>query len=83
MMSWFHGGETRFTTKQGQQVRKPLCVIDYNKFMGDVARKDHPLQMYLVERNKMNEWCIRVERYTPFHNMRSLKKYFVILDQCA
>jgi hypothetical protein len=37
MISWFHGGETRFTTKQGQQVQKPLCVVDYNKFVGDVA----------------------------------------------
>jgi hypothetical protein len=76
VISWFHGGETRFTTKQSQQVQKPPCVIAYNKFMADVARKDHLLQMYIVEINELNEWHIRVERCTLFHNMRSLKKYF-------
>jgi hypothetical protein len=38
------------------------CVIDYNKWMGDIDLKDQLLQMHLVERKCMHKWYVKLFR---------------------
>ncbi|KAL8566792.1 hypothetical protein ACOMHN_005743 [Nucella lapillus] len=45
--------------RRGQQVRKPKCVVKYNKTMGGVDLSDARLYVYLSERRTM-KWSLKV-----------------------
>ncbi|KAL8597800.1 hypothetical protein ACOMHN_004915 [Nucella lapillus] len=45
--------------RRGQQVRKPKCVLKYNKTMGGVDLSDARLYVYLSERRTM-KWSLKV-----------------------
>jgi hypothetical protein len=55
-ISTFHDTEMKSDTKRGKETRKPVCVIDYNKWMGGIDLKDQLLHMYLVEKKCMHKW---------------------------
>jgi len=61
-ISTFHSDETRTVYKRGQNKEKPVSVCDYNQHMGGVDKKDQLLQMYLVERKRMNKWYMKLFR---------------------
>jgi hypothetical protein len=50
MTSTFHDDTLRTLRKQGVEVKKPVCVLEYNQQMGGVDLKDQKLQPYLPER---------------------------------
>jgi hypothetical protein len=54
--------EMKGDTKQGKETQKPVCVIDYNKWMNGIDSKDQLLQMYLVERKRMHKWYMKLFR---------------------
>jgi len=63
MISTYHGEETRVKrTKCRQEKQKPVSVLDYNENMGGVDLKEQLLQPYLLERNKMTKWYIKMFR---------------------
>jgi len=63
MISTNHGEETRMKlTKCRQEKQKPLSVLDYNENTGGVDLKDQLLQPYLLERQKMTKWYIKLFR---------------------
>lgn len=46
--------------RSGKETEKPLCVIDYNHYIGGADLKDQLLHMYLVERKKMTKWYLQL-----------------------
>jgi hypothetical protein len=62
MISTYHDTKMESYTKRGKEIQKPACVIDYNKWMGGVDLKDQLLQMYLVERKRMQKWHMKLFR---------------------
>jgi hypothetical protein len=59
----FHSDERRpVSPKLGQQVQKPLCIVECNSLRGGIHTQDQLLQMYLVERRKMSKWCMNLFR---------------------
>jgi hypothetical protein len=62
MISTYHDTKMKSYTKRGKKARKPVCVIDYNKWMGGIDLKDQLLQMYLVERKRMHKWYMKLFR---------------------
>nr|XP_034195065.1 piggyBac transposable element-derived protein 4-like [Osmia lignaria] len=62
LLSTYHGTETKTEVKHGKEITKPICVYDYNCYMGGVDRKDQLLQPFLVERKKMSKWYIKLFR---------------------
>jgi hypothetical protein len=49
--------------KRGKEKQKPVCVIHYNQCIGGVNKNDQLLQMYLVERKRMNKWYMKLFRW--------------------
>jgi hypothetical protein len=49
MIFTFHGDETGTVLEQEEKT-KPVCIPDYNQYMGGVILKDQLLQSYLIER---------------------------------
>jgi len=47
-------------SNKGKETEKPLCVIDYNHNMGGADLKDQLLHMYIVEREKMTKWYLKL-----------------------
>ena len=43
--------------KDKKETLKSVCVLDYNKFMGEVDLKDLLLNSYVMERKRHNKWC--------------------------
>jgi hypothetical protein len=62
MISTFHDTKMKSEMKRGIEIRKPVCVVEYNKCMGGVDLKDQLLQMYLVERKRMHKWYMKLFR---------------------
>ncbi|KAG8234258.1 hypothetical protein J437_LFUL016018 [Ladona fulva] len=62
MISTFHGIETKTIIKRGNELIKPVSIIDYNKHMGGVDLKDQFLQSYLIERKRLNKWYMKLFR---------------------
>jgi hypothetical protein len=60
MISTYHNADTKSITKRGKEIIKPTCVHDYNYSMGGVDLKDQLLNMYLVERKRMNKWYMKL-----------------------
>jgi hypothetical protein len=60
MISTYHDAEIKIVTKRGKDTQKPVCVIDYNKWMGGVDLKDQLLQTFLVERKCMHKWYMKL-----------------------
>jgi hypothetical protein len=54
--------ETQTVSKMGKQKRKPVCVLDYNQYMGGVNLKDQLLESYLVERKRTDKWYMKLFR---------------------
>jgi hypothetical protein len=52
MISAFHDDTLRTQRKRGVEVKKPVCVLEYNHEMGDVDLDDQKLQPYLQERKR-------------------------------
>ncbi|KAL8561269.1 hypothetical protein ACOMHN_047125 [Nucella lapillus] len=53
--------------RRGQQVRKPKCVVKYNKTMGGVDLSDAHLYVYLSERRTM-KWSLKAQAdQVPVH----------------
>jgi hypothetical protein len=52
-----HDTEMKSVTKRGKETQKPICGIDYNKWMGGVD-----LQTCLVERKRMHKWYMKLFR---------------------
>ncbi|XP_069498885.1 piggyBac transposable element-derived protein 4-like [Ambystoma mexicanum] len=52
MLSTIHDESTSAVTEHGhtQQVWKPNCILDYNKYMGGVVKTDQVLESYKAER---------------------------------
>ena len=46
--------------KRGKKIEMPVCVVGYNHNMGGVDLKDQLLNMYLVERKRMNNWYMKL-----------------------
>lgn len=44
----------------GKNIKKPLCLEEYNKHMGGVDLKDQKLQPFLLERKKGSKWYIKL-----------------------
>jgi hypothetical protein len=61
MISTFHNMECKTETKEERRLKKPVCVIDYNKCMGQVLQ-DQLLNMYLVEWKRMQKWYMKLFR---------------------
>jgi hypothetical protein len=61
MISTYHNAEMKSVIKGGKET-KPVCVINYNKWMGGVYLKDQLLQTYLVERKRMHKWYKKLFR---------------------
>jgi hypothetical protein len=60
MMSLFYSEETRpVTTMQGQQIHKLLHVVEYNKSVRGIDKKEL-LRTYLIERKNINEWFVKL-----------------------
>jgi hypothetical protein len=51
MISTFHD-TLRTLCRRGVEVKKPVCVLEYNQQMGGVDLKDQKLQLYLLERKR-------------------------------
>jgi len=47
------------TTRDGDQVVKPACVLDYNQHMGGVDRSDQIAKYYTFTR-KTNKWWLKL-----------------------
>ena len=60
MVSAYHSADTQRVSNKGKETEKPLCVINYNHNMGGVDLKDQLLHMYLVERNRMTKWYLKL-----------------------
>ncbi|PNF13954.1 hypothetical protein B7P43_G09638 [Cryptotermes secundus] len=45
-----------FRRNATQFVNKPMCVIEYNKYMGGVDLKDQLLETFLLERKRQKAW---------------------------
>jgi hypothetical protein len=52
MISTFHDNTLRTLCKRGVEVKKPVCVLEYNQQLGGVDLKDQKLQPYLLERKR-------------------------------
>ena len=55
MLSIFHSDKTEKLYKKERDVKKPACIINYNKNMGGVDLKDRMLQQYLIKRKRCNK----------------------------
>jgi hypothetical protein len=42
--------------KRGIDIKKPACIVEYNKAVGSVNLKDQTLQGYILERKKGSKW---------------------------
>jgi hypothetical protein len=62
VISSYHGIEGLTITRQGKETEACMCVIHYNQYMVGVNKKDQLLQMYLVERKRMNKWYMKLFR---------------------
>jgi hypothetical protein len=62
MISTFHDNTLRTLRKRGVDVKKPVCVLEYNQQMGDVDLKDQKLQPYLLERKRGSKWYVKLFR---------------------
>jgi hypothetical protein len=66
MISTIHNSEIVDTTKTdwktGLLVRKPICIVDYNKYMKGVDRADQYLSYYPIYR-KTKKWTKKVVLY--------------------
>ena len=60
MVSTYHSADIQRVSNKGKETEKPLCVTDYNHNMGGVDLKDQLLHMYLVEREKMTKWYLKL-----------------------
>jgi hypothetical protein len=64
-ISTFHRDETKTVYKRGKNIEKPVSVCDYNQHMGGVDKKEQLLQVYLVERKRVNKWYMKLFRRLP------------------
>jgi hypothetical protein len=62
MISTYHAAELQTVVKGVKEKQQPVCVIHYNQHMGGADKKDQLLQMYLVERKRMNKWYMNLFR---------------------
>jgi hypothetical protein len=60
MISTYHSHGTRTVTIRGKEIVKPISVLDYNQCMGVVDLKDQLLHSYLIERKRINKWCMKL-----------------------
>ncbi|KAG8226346.1 hypothetical protein J437_LFUL014589 [Ladona fulva] len=58
MLTTRHSIEMQPVSRNGwlEFVNKPICVIDYNTYMGGVDLKDQLLESFLLERKRMKVW---------------------------
>jgi hypothetical protein len=62
MISTFHDATMRTVEHRGAEIKKPACVLEYNKAMGGVDLKDQKLQPCVQERKKESKWYIKLFR---------------------
>jgi hypothetical protein len=63
MVSTFHDATMRATVQHwGAEIKKPACILEYNKAMSGVDLKYQKLQPYLLERKKGSKWYIKLFR---------------------
>jgi hypothetical protein len=62
MISTFHDATVRAVQHRGAEIKKPDCILEYNKAMGGVDLKDQKLQPHLLERKKGSKWYIKLFR---------------------
>ena len=80
MVSTYQNAHTQRVSNKGKETEKPLCMIDYNHNVGGVDLKDQLLHMYMVEREKMTKWYLKL--FTRLLNSTVLNS-FVIYRQVA
>ncbi|KAJ8708355.1 hypothetical protein PYW07_010480 [Mythimna separata] len=61
-ISTYHGiQQGRMEATSGREAQfKPQVIVDYNKGMGGVDRKDQMLEPYLLERKRCSKWNMKV-----------------------
>jgi hypothetical protein len=62
MISTFHDDTLRTLCKRGVEVKKPVCVLEYNQQLGGVNLKDQKLQPYLLEKKRGSKWYMKLFR---------------------
>ena len=60
MVSTYHSTDTHRVSNKGKETEKSLCMIDYNHNMGGVDLKDQLLHMYVVKREKITKWYLKL-----------------------
>jgi hypothetical protein len=58
MICTFHDATVRTVQLRGTDIKKPACIVEYNRAAGGVDLKDQKLQPYLLERKKGSKWYI-------------------------
>jgi hypothetical protein len=59
-ISRFHDALMVTKQKRGIDIKKPACIVEYNKAMGGVDLKDQTLQGYLLDRKKGSKWYMKL-----------------------
>ncbi|KAG8224460.1 hypothetical protein J437_LFUL003183 [Ladona fulva] len=62
MISTYHKEDKKLVISRGRQTEKPVCVLDYNKYMGVIDLEDQMLQPYSLDRKCMQKWYIKLFR---------------------
>jgi len=60
VVSTYHSADTQRVSNKGKETEKLLCMIDYNHKVGGVDLKDQLLHMYMVKREKMTKWYLKL-----------------------
>ena len=72
-----HSDQMQPVSRKGglECINKPMCVIEYNKYMGGVDLKDQLLESFLLERKRTKVWYKKL--FNHFVNTAVLNAYIL------